>query len=258
MTDLLAAYDTHLRTAAEVRGATSVERLGPLWVARYEGGRLFVTYAELDDPAARVAEVAALIAADDSIVQAEWKTRSHDHAPGLEEALTRAGFVAEDSESVMLGDADTLVDVPTPAGVTVRQMMTPADLRAALDMQDEVFGGTPYAERLLPEILERQARGDGVEVWAAEVDGRLVSVGRIDPIPGTAFAGIWGGATRAEYRGRGIYRALTAARARSAISHGVRWIHSDSTEFSRPILERAGLVTVTTTVPWTWERSPAA
>jgi GNAT superfamily N-acetyltransferase len=255
VTDLLAAYDAHLRTASEVLGATSVDRIGPLWAARYEGGRLFVTYAELDDPAARVAQIAALIAADESIVQAEWKTRTHDHAPGLEDALTRAGFAAEGVESVMLGDAGTLVDVPAPEGVTVRQMTTPADIRAALDMQDEVFGGTPYAERLLPEILERQARGEGVEVWAAEVDGRIVSVGRIDPIPGTAFAGIWGGATLADYRGRGIYRALTAARARSAISRGVRWIHSDSTEFSRPILERAGLVKVTETVPWTWERS---
>lgn len=258
MTDLLAAYDAHLRTSAEVLGASSVERLGPLWVARYEGGRLFVTYAELDSPAARVAEVAALIASDASIVQAEWKTRTHDDAPGLEHALARAGFTAQEVESVMLGDADTLVDVPVPAGVTVRAMTTAADIRAALDMQDEVFGGTPYAERLLPEILERQARGEAVEVWAAEADGRIVSVGRIDPIPDTAFAGIWGGSTLPDYRGRGIYRALTAARARSAISHGVRWIHSDSTEFSRPILERAGLVKVTETVPWTWERTPGA
>lgn len=258
MTDLLAAYDAHLRTSAEVLGASSVERLGPLWVARYEGGRLFVTYAELDSPAARVAEVAALIASDASVVQAEWKTRAHDDAPGLEDALARAGFTAQEVESVMLGDADTLVDVPVPAGVTVRAMTTAADIRAALDMQDEVFGGTPYAERLLPEILERQARGEAVEVWAAEADGRIVSVGRIDPIPDTAFAGIWGGSTLPDYRGRGIYRALTAARARSAISHGVRWIHSDSTEFSRPILERAGLVKVTETVPWTWDRTPAS
>ena len=31
-------------------------------------------------------------------------------------------------------------------------------------------------------------------------------------------------------------------------------LHSDSTELSRPILERAGLVRVTTTTPWTWRR----
>ena len=31
-------------------------------------------------------------------------------------------------------------------------------------------------------------------------------------------------------------------------------MHSDSTEFSRPILERAGLVKVSTTMPYMWRR----
>ena len=74
-------------------------------------------------------------------------------------------------------------------------------------------------------------------------------------IAGTAFAGLWGGATLPEYRQRGIYRALVAARAGSAMARGARWIESDCTEFSRPILERAGLTKVTETVPWTWERA---
>lgn len=254
MTDLLAEYDAHLRTTAEMSGALHVRRRGPLWIARFGGGRLVVTYRELDDPAARVAEVAGLIAGDESILQAEWKTRMHDDAPGLEEALAAAGFVAADAESVMLGEASTLVDAEPPVGVTVQLLTAPEDIRAAFAMQDAVFGGAPHAERMLPEVLAWQANGEFVEVWAAEIDGTIVSAGRIDPIPGTTFAGIWGGATLPDYRGRGIYRALTAARVRSAMSRGVRWIHSDSTEFSRPILERAGLVKVTETVPWTWEK----
>ena len=83
-----------------------------------------------------------------------------------------------------------------------------------------------------------------MELWVAEADGEIVSSGRLEPVPGTEFAGIWGGATRPEWRGRGLYRALTAARARSALVLGKRLIHSDSTEASRPILERAGLVKV--------------
>lgn len=255
MADLLAEYDAHLRSAAEVQGAPEVQRCGPLWVARFDGGRLFITYDELDDPAVRVAEVAVLLRDDDSIHEAEWKTRSHDHAPGLEEALIAAGFVGGEPESVMLGEASNLIGSEPPAGVTVRLLTEPDEMRAALDMQDAVFGGAPHAERMLSEILTRQSRGEIVELWAAETDGRIVSAGRIDPNAGTAFAGIWGGATLPEYRGRGIYRALTAARVRSVMSRGVRWIHSDSTEFSRPILERAGLVKVTETVPWTWERA---
>ena len=48
--------------------------------------------------------------------------------------------------------------------------------------------------------------------------------------------------------------ALTAARARSALDRGVRWLNSDCTEMSRPILERSGLVAVTTTTPYVWTR----
>lgn len=250
---LLAEYDAELRTEAEVRGATEVQRFGPLRIARFGTDQLFVTYQHLDQPAELVAHVAALIAADTAIATAEWKTRSHDYAPGLEAALTAAGFTPGEPESVMMGEAAQLIGASTPAGVTVRQLMRPDEIRAALEMQDFVFGSV-CAERMLTEILRRQASGDRLEIWAAEADGRIVSAGRIDPIAGTAFAGIWGGATLPEYRGRGIYRALTAARARSAKAQGVRWIHSDSTEFSRPILERSGLLKVTETVPWTFER----
>jgi predicted GNAT family acetyltransferase len=71
-------------------------------------------------------------------------------------------------------------------------------------------------------------------------------------VAGSEFAGIWGGATRSEWRRRGIYRALTSARARSALRLGKRLMHSDSSEDSRPILERAGFVKVSTTTPYLW------
>lgn len=90
------------------------------------------------------------------------------------------------------------------------------------------------------------------ELWIAVVDDEVISAGRLEPVAGTEFAGLWGGATLPEWRGRGIYRALTAERARSALARGVRYLHSDSTEFSRPILERSGLVKVSTTTPYVW------
>ncbi len=77
---------------------------------------------------------------------------------------------------------------------------------------------------------------------------------RLEPVVGTEFAGIWGGATRPEWRGRGIYRSLTAARAPSALAMGKSLINSDSTEYSRPILERSGLIKVSTTTPYHWRR----
>jgi len=93
-----------------------------------------------------------------------------------------------------------------------------------------------------------------MQLWVAEVAGRMVSAGRLEPVVGTEFAGIWGGATRPEWRGRGIYRSLTATRARSALAMGKSLINSDSTEYSRPILERSGLIKLSTTTPYHWRR----
>ena len=264
MTDpaaLLAAYDDHLRTDAETPGAAAVSRLGPLRLVTYAGGRGFVTYRDLGGADAdAVAELvdAALdhYRARPEIERVEWKSRGHDHAPGLDDALTRHGFVADETESIMIGAAAALavdVDVDLPPGVTLRRVVTEPDVRAMSAMQDEVFGD-PASATMADALLHRLALDDGMELWVAEADGAIVSAGRLEPVAGTPFAGIWGGATRPEWRGRGIYRALTAARARSALRAGKTLLHSDSTEFSRPILERSGLVKVSTTTPWIWTR----
>ncbi|MGD9960553.1 GNAT family N-acetyltransferase [Nocardioides sp.] len=262
MTDqqrLLSAYDDQLRTDAEASGALSVVRHGPLFVLTFAGGRGFVTYRDLDDCDAH--GIAELVAAarshfesDPTITRAEWKTRGHDTAPGLHEALVAHGFEPEEPESIMLGEAASLaVDVPLPAGVSLRLVTEESDVRATAAMQDEVFGD-PVGSATGDDLLRRLAERDGMEVWVAEAAGEIVSAGRLEPVPGTEFAGIWGGATREPWRGRGIYRALTAARARSALAQGKTLIHSDSTEFSRPILERSGLLKVSTTTPYQWHR----
>ncbi|MFC4630507.1 GNAT family N-acetyltransferase [Promicromonospora alba] len=262
MTDtsrLLQAYDEQLRTDAETPSAISVTRLGPLRLVTFLGGRGFVTYRDLggaDEPEVRklVADAIAHFRADGGITKVEWKTRGHDHAPGLHDALLEHGFVPEDPESIMIGEAAALAaDVPLPDGVTLRQVTEEPDVRAMCAMQDEVFGA-PVSDETANAILRRQALGDGMELWVAEADGQIVTAGRLEPVADTEVAGIWGGSTRPEWRGRGIYRALTAARARSALALGKTLIHSDSTEYSRPILERYGFVKVSTTTPYAWER----
>jgi len=262
MTDpagLLAAYDQQLRTDAETSGAVATTRYGPLHLATFLGGRGFITYQNLvgaDADAIRrlVSEALAYYRADPDIVRVEWKTRGHDHAPGLHQALLRNGFVPDEPESIMIGEARLLAtDVAPPEKVTLRTVTTEADVRAMSAMQDEVFGQSVSAEAA-NALLRRLTFNDGMQLWVAEVAGRMVSAGRLELVVGTEFAGIWGGATKLEWRGRGIYRSLTAARARSALAMGKSLINSDSTEYSRPILERSGLIKVSTTTPYHWRR----
>jgi GNAT superfamily N-acetyltransferase len=255
---LLAAYDAQLRGAAEVQGARSWDRSGPLWRAKFGHGG-FVSYESLDDVAdvdALIAETVAFFAGDPAMDEFEWKTRGHDRPADLGERLDANGLVPEEVETVMVGEARALaVDVDLPGVVTVRRVdqlpERDAVVTEASAVAVRIFGGGPSAA----EMLERLDRMQGLEeFWVAEVDGRVVCSGRLAMVEGTEFAGIWGGSTLPEWRGKGIYRALTAARARAALDAGVRYIHSDCSAMSRPILERSGLVAVTTTTPYVWHR----
>jgi len=255
----LAAYDEQLRTDAETPSAVSVVQHGPLRLVTFPAGRGFVTCrdlggADVEQIGCLVREALAYYRAEPEITRVEWKTRGHDRAPGLHEALLDNGFAPDETESIMIGEARLLAhDVLLPAGVTLRRVSEEGDVRAMSAMSDEVFGD-PVSEEMADALLRRLSFADGMELWVAEAEGQMVCAGRLEPVRGTDFAGIWGGATREGWRGRGIYRALTAARARSALRMGKSLIHSDSTEYSRPILERSGLVKVSTTTPYRWRR----
>lgn len=256
---LLVAYDDQLRSDAETSGAIVVTRLGPLRLVTFAGGRGFVTYRDLggadaDTISMLVTQTVAHYSEDRQINRVEWKARGHDWAPGLHEALVKNGFEPDDPESIMIGEARALdIEVPLPRGVGLRRVSEENDVRAMSAMQDEVFGN-PVSDHMAEELLRRLDLNDGMELWVAETERQIVSAGRLQPVVGTDFAGIWGGATREAWRRQGIYRALTAARARSALAMGKTLIHSDSTEYSRPILERSGLVKVSTTTPYQWRR----
>ncbi|MEN8675330.1 MGMT family protein [Nocardioides sp.] len=255
---LLAAYDAQLRGRAEVAGASAWDTDGPLWRALY-GDRALISYEDLSghDVAELLTDTLAFLDDRPEVASAEWKTRGHDDLPGLHDLLVDAGFEPEEVETVMVGEAAALaVDVSLPDGVVVRRIDDDPDrerlLAQASVLQAEVFGRDGAGGESLLDRVERSA--GTMEVWVAATEQGLVSAGRLEVVPGTDFAGLWGGATLPGWRGRGIYRALTAARAASAVERGVRWLQSDCTEMSRPILERSGLVGVTTTTPYVWTR----
>ena len=161
----------------------------------------------------------------------EWKYYSHDLPADLPERLVAAGLVPEDEETVVATEASSIP--PPPADVDLRIVT-----EEFVDLAARVFG----SRFELPE--------KAVAVIAV-VDGEPVSGGRVDLEDGTAFAGLFGGVTLPEFRGRGLYRATVAKRAELAREGGYRWLYSDALPTSRPILERLGFVAITTTTPFT-------
>ncbi|MFZ2016154.1 MAG: GNAT family N-acetyltransferase [Nocardioides sp.] len=266
-TTLLAAYDAQLRGDAEVQGSVSWERSGPLWRGLFTDSG-FVSYESLESLGsieavdALIGETVAHFAAVPEVEEFEWKTRGHDWPAELDQHLRAHGLEPDEVETVMVGEASSLaVDVDLPDGLSVRRVDDLPEperetvIREASTMQHDVFGAGPTGD----QVLDRLERMQGAETfWVAEAGGRVVSAGRLNRVAGTEFAGLWGGATLPEWRGKGIYRALTAARARFALAEGVRFMHSDCSAMSRPILERSGLVAVTTTTPYVWKRDRAS
>ena len=262
--ELLSAYDHQLRTEAEMARALDVVRDGPLLCAVFDHGG-FVSYRDLGgiDGAALddlIERTVAHYRDDTEVASFEWKSRGHDLPADLGGHLVAHGLVAEPTETVMIGEATLLaVEVPladTPEGpVVVRRIGdgedVVGDVTRMLAAQESVFG-TGRGPSVASSLAELESGAS--EFWIAEVGDRVVCGGRLTPVPGTAFAGIWGGSTLPAFRGRGIYRALVAARARSAVERGISLIHSDCTDMSRPILERSGLRAVTTTTPYVWTR----
>ena len=261
---LLELYDTHLRTHAEVATAPQVTHIGPLWVAVYpETHAGFITYQHLPEDRAELTRLfdAALaeLSADPQVAEVEWKTRGHDNNQGLRDLLLARGFHPEEEETVMLGSITDAIaaDVTLPAGYTLHEAHASDELRDAVLHSSKVFG-TPghQAEDFLQELLRRQATmPDSFAMWVVRnTGGKVVCSGRVEYTPGVPIAGMWGGGTSAQHRGLGLYRALTAARARQAASRGITHLFADCTQDSRPILGRAGLRPVTTTQGYVWRR----
>ena len=164
--EYLDAYDRQLRTDAETPSAVAVTRLGPLRLVTFAGGRGFVTYRDLGgaDGAVIARWVEGALAhyrEDPGITRVEWKTRAHDRAPALHDALVRNGFVPGEPESIMIGEAALLaVDVPLPKGIHLRRVTSEPDVRALSAMQEEVFGGG-FAQEMADALLRRLGFGDG-------------------------------------------------------------------------------------------------
>jgi hypothetical protein len=117
-------------------------------------------------------------------------------------------------------------------------------------VHDTVFGGdhTPMIDSMRDRL---RTNPEAVAPVLALAGDEPVCAARADFHVGTDFASLWGGGTLIPWRGKGIYRAMVAYRARLAIERGYRYLRTDALPTSRPILEKLGFVRVTATVPYT-------
>lgn len=159
----------------------------------------------------------------------------------------------EEPETLLVAPAALLAGpVELPEGITLRPVTDAAGAELMARAHERAFGtdGT----RLLRQVVKRleEAPEDFVAVMAVDADGEPVCSGRMELYPGAGFAGLWGGGTVTAWRGKGIYRALVAHRARIAAERGYRHLQVDATDMSAPILARLGFTELGTTTPYVY------
>ncbi|MBF9233523.1 GNAT family N-acetyltransferase [Microvirga alba] len=262
--DLLNLYD------AEVRAWTG--QLSPGYVTERDGAvvRLIGPGPEAHDNAVlwtRLdgANADAVIAAQVDFFGSrgrafEWKHFSHDKPSDLAARLQAAGFVAQETETFVAFDvAQDPGQKNLPSAIRVERLDDPAACKDIAAVNGAVYGDADSAGRLADMIArEKQSDPDSLSIYAAYVDGNPVSVGWMRHKRGDAFGGLFGGSTLMEWRGKGVYSALVAARAREALARGCRWLTVDCSPMSLPILERRGFQRLSVITPFIWSPESAA
>ncbi|MET9364219.1 GNAT family N-acetyltransferase [Streptomyces sp. NPDC006632] len=250
--EVLALFDRQMRENAVPDGpGARIERVGgvvrqvgpaPVW-----NGVLWSDLTEADADARIAAQVRHFASLG---VECEWKLYAHDRPADLGRRLVAAGFEAEPDETVMVARvADLALHSELAAGISLRPVTDAAGVDLLAEVHQGAFGGdaSRLRERLLAQLAHAPETLTAVVAMAGDVP---VSAGRLDVLPGTEFAGLWGGGTLPEWRGKGIYRALIAHRARIAAERGCRYLQVDASAQSRPILRRLGFVELTVTTPY--------
>ncbi|MFH9011952.1 GNAT family N-acetyltransferase [Streptomyces sp. NPDC017943] len=249
---LLAEFDRDVRLGARPDGpGARVERAGD--VVRHIGGAHSwngVVWSALDAAAADAAIAAQIDRFGGPRADFEWKLYGHDGPADLGERLRAAGFEPGPAETLMVGASDGPARAAEPPeGVRIVPVTDAAGVGLMAEVHEKAFGSD--GSWLRRQVLARLTADPGSVVAVVAMAGdEAVSAARLEFVPGTNFAGLWGGGTVEGWRGRGVYRALVAHRARAAAARGYRHLQVDASEGSRPILERLGFVPLTTTTPY--------
>lgn len=254
--DVLAAFNRQVRqgTGPDGTGATfEADEYVVRRLAEPGLGGSTVLWSSLDESTADgviAAQVKLFAARGDEL---EWKLYDYDQPDDLADRLIRAGFTPEVPESLMIAAIDEIADVlrsaELPSGVRLERATDEAGLDRLVRVHELVFGHDE-SERRASLLTQLRNAPETIEMVIAMAGDEPVCAARIDFVPGTEFAGLWGGGTLPQWRGRGIYRGLVRYRAELAAERGYKYLTVDASDQSRPILERIGFECLAITTPY--------
>ncbi len=246
--ELLSRFDRERRQDPPTFGTYAVEKAENL-TRLVVASKSFILWSRLDP-----AEHHRAVAYEKEWARARdrllvWKLYSHDPSPGLSAALEDAGFRPRPRETLMVFDLATATPVgPTSSELRIERVRDEGRYRDFVSVDRGAFGAGP-----LGPPAQRRPVDPGIGLFVAYWHGTPASIGRAEYEPGHVLAGLFGGGTAPEFRGRGIYRELVRTRLEWARERGARGVFTEAVDTtSRPILERIGFAPVAGIESWIW------
>ncbi|WP_394244681.1 GNAT family N-acetyltransferase [Vibrio astriarenae] len=179
----------------------------------------------------------------------EWKTYSTDVPSNIGEVLLANGFKQEESESFMVLELAKAVDEPFD-DLLITEVTDSKGIRDAIRVQEQVWGGDfEWQYHYLLNL--KQYSPESVSIYVVYVDNLPVTSAWLTFNGSSPFAGIWGGSTVKEHRGKGFYSLLLNKRIAEAKSRGAKYLIIDASDMSKPIVAKRGFEVVAITTGYT-------
>lgn len=237
----VAPFGTTLAAAPNV-----VRAFGPLW-----SGIAFSRFARSESDRVIDQEINYWSARQKSF---EWTVYDHDEPPDLTAKLRQRGFKIGNEEALMILDVadfpETLLVYPQEK-IEIKRVTDEGTIADLLSVQKAIWNN----KRLTPAVFRARLK-DPLQrdvAFLAYCDEEPVAFARLTSSPDSEFAGLWSGSVLEEYRGKGVYRALLAARiALAKTRSSVRYLRVDALPTSRPILQKYGFIDLAKIWPCDW------
>jgi len=173
-----------------------------------------------------------------------WWVNDRTQPSDTAEVLLSKGFKVFEVLEVLARPltGDLTDELAIPADVTVRPALDAETIERAAAIDSEVFGWPPPSRNELDHEIAAIERGElSPRRFVAELDGELVGSAGYTLMGDVV--GLWGAGVLEKARGRGVYRALIAARCQAALADGATLaLVRARTTTSAPTLRRIGFV----------------
>jgi GNAT superfamily N-acetyltransferase len=180
----------------------------------------------------------------------EWIVYEGDQPVHLRSRLEAHGMQCEQADVIMALDVkEAAGPLAEPVHTDVRRISSRAGLEDVVRVMEGVYGGN---FSWMYERLGNHLNIPGyVSISVAYVESIPACAAWIYFYPNSHFAGLFGGSTLEEYRSKGLYTALLAARVQEAMQRGVHYLWLDASDMSRPIVRKYGFQPLTTSWSYT-------